>query len=263
MRTQIKQPVAAAMLAAAGVFAASASAGVQQAVEIKMQCHETFAAFPVSFAVARDLVPAEYEVVQFAPGTVILWLPLQDCSSLEVNGEDIGRTPLSHAWIPVVGPQEVVTVPGYGPAYRDYFYSIAEHTTKNLARQLAKQIGYEGHVIESLTLGTLIPTTSGYGVRAGGVVEKAFGNDRSYGYRWVDQVFPVSSAGPIVHTYYHTKNAGKKGETDVRCGVARTGEGYIQLTVDPRSELAVLGTTLLGQSVDLTMECSATMRQFK
>ena len=263
MRIQIKQTVAAAMLVAAGMFSAGAGAGVQQAVDIKMQCLETFGAFPVSFAVARALVPAEYELVQYAPGVVILWLPLQDCSSFKVNGEEVGRTPLNHVWLPVVGPQELVVVPGYGPAYRDYFYSVAEHATPSLIRQLAKQIGYEGHAIESLTLGALMPTTSGYGVRAGAVVEKVFGDGRYYGYRWIEQVFPTSSVGPIVHTYYHTKNAGKMGETDVRCGVLRTGEGYIQLTIDPQSDLAVFGTTLLGQSVDLTIDCSATMRQIK
>lgn len=256
--------VTAALVGAAVALSPKAIAGVQDPVTIEMYCPEMAGFFPVDYAIARSMVPAEYQVVQIAPGYALLWLPIQDCISLKVNGDEIGRTPFIHFWIQVTGPEEYVEVMPGVVAKRDYFYSAFEHTTQNLARKLTKQLGLEGKPIHSLTLGDVIPTPDGYSVRVGGVAEKVLDNGSQYGYRWQEQIFPNPTyIAPIVHTFYHTKNAGKKFEADVRCLVWVDGTGYAQLTVDPLSEAAVFGTVHTGQTMDLTMKCNATMWQIK
>ena len=141
---------------------------------------------------------------------------------------------------------------------------IAEHTTNNLARQLSKQLGFEGRAIEGLTLGAPVPLGDGRFGRIGGVVEKILDDGSSYGYRWQEAFTPFPPmTNAIVHTFHHTKNAGMKAEADVRCLVQVYGTGVAMLAVDPRSALAPLGTTLLGQTMDLTMHCDATMWQTK
>ena len=254
---------AVALAVVAGAFCAHATAGVQEPVTIKMDCPELAGFFPVDYATARSLVPSEYTVVEVAPGKALLWLPIQDCTGFAVNGESLGPTPVVHVWIQVTGPDELVQVDGLW-VKRDYFYSIAAHTTNNVGRQLSKQLGLEGQAIQSLTLGvpTLLP--DGSYLREGGVVEKALGGKNDYGYRWQEAFWQMPEANnAIVHSFYHTKNAGKKMEADVRCLVWVYGGGTAALTVDPRSELAVFGPTLYGQTMDLTMHCDATMWQIK
>jgi hypothetical protein len=263
--TNAKKRIMTALLAAAAVgVTPQAIAGVQEPISIEMHCAQIAGSFPVDYAVARSLVPAEYEVVQVAPGKAFLSMPIQDCISFIFNGNEIGRTPFVHFWIKVAGPEEnVEVIPGVF-AQRDYFYSVAEHTDKNAFRKLGIQMGYEGNPIQSLTLGDVVPTPNGYSVRDGGVVEKALGRAGGYGYRWHAEVvsFPTVVA-PFVHTFYHTKNAGKRAETDVRCIVWINGGGAAELTVDPRSEVAVLGAQLTGQMNHLAMRCNAAMSQIK
>lgn len=261
--TNARRLIVTAVLAGAAVgLSPQVSAGVQDPIALEMYCPQMAGFFPIHYAVARALVPAEYEVLQVAPGYALLTLPIQDCISLKVNGEEIGRTPFIHFWIQVAGPEDYVeVVPGVF-AKRDYFYSFAEHTTANLVRKLSRQLGLEGEPIESLTLGDVVPTPNGYSVREGGVVEKVLGNS-DYGYQWQAKVLPSPFVAPIAHTFYHTKNAGKKFEADVRCLVWVDGTGTAQLTVDPRSEAAVFGPKLNGQANQLTMRCNATMWQLK
>jgi hypothetical protein len=263
--TNARGLIVMAVVAAATVgMTPQAIAGVQDPLSIEMHCAQIAGFFPVDYAVARTLVPAEYEVVQVAPGYALLQMPIQDCISFTFNGNEMGRAPFIHFWIKVAGPEEnVEVIPGvFAP--RDYFYSVAEHTDKNVFRKLAIQIGYEGSPIQSLTLGDVVPMPNGPAVRDGGVVEKALGNAGGYGYQWhaIVASFPTVVA-PFVHTFYHTKNAGKRAETDVRCIIWVNGSGPAQLTVDPRSEAAVLGAQLNGQMNHLTMRCNATMSQIK
>jgi len=263
--TNTRRLIVTAVLAAATVgMTPQASAGVQDPISLEMYCPQMAGFFPVDYAVARSLVPAEYEVVQVAPGYALLQVPIQDCISVKVNGDEIGPTPIIHFWIQVTGPVDNVEVMPGVFAQRDYFYSVVEHTDKNLLRKLVSQLGYEGNPIQSLTLGDVVPTPDGYAVRDGGVVEKVLGSSGGYGYRWHAMVvsFPTVVA-PVVHTFYHTKNAGKRGEADVRCIVWVDGAGPAQLTVDPRSEAAVFGAELTGQARHLTMRCNVTMWQIK
>jgi hypothetical protein len=263
--TNARRLIVTAVLAAAAVgMTPPAIAGVQDPISIEMYCPQMAGFFPVDYAVARSLVPAEYEVVQVAPGYALLQMPIQDCISVKVDGDEIGPTPIIHFWIKVAGPEDSVEVMPGVFAQRDYFYSVVEHTDMNLLHKLVSQLGYEGNPIQSLTLGDVMPTLNGYAVRDGGVVEKVLEDGGEYGYRWHAMVvsFPTVVA-PVVHTFYHTKNAGKRGEADVRCIVWVDGTGPAQLTVDPRSEAAVFGAELTGQANHLTMSCNATMWQIK
>lgn len=255
----------AALPAADRALPAKAGANVQDSLALGMQCAQVLGFFPVDYAIARGLVPPEYELVQLPTGQALLTTPLQDCGGLILNGSPVDPAPFVHFWIQVAGPEEYVEVAPGAVARRDYYYSLFEHTTRsNAARQPVKQLGFEGAPIESMTLGEVVPTANGYSVRTGGVVEGNPNNSNRYGYRWQEQIVPNEPfAAPAVHSFYHTKNPGKKGEADVRCLISVVGTGYAQLTFDARSEAAVFGSTLTGQTVDLTMQCNATMWQIK
>ena len=256
------KPLAVAMQA---VLPTGANDTAESAMTLGMNCSEVMGFFPVDYAIARSLVPAEYELLQLSTGQALLTMPIQNCGGLVLNGSEVAPAPFVHFWIQVTGPEAYVEVVPGAVAKRDYYYSVFEHTTaSNPARQPVKQLGFEGAPIESMTLGDVVPTPNGYSVRSGGVVEKALGNGSQYGYGWQEQIFPNAPyAAPVVHSFYHTKNPGKRGEADVRCLISVEGTGYAQLMVDPRSEAAVFGTSLTGQTVDLMMQCNATLSQIK
>ncbi len=263
--TNARRLIAAAALAAAAAgLSPAAIAGVQPPINVEMYCPQMAALLPLNYSLARSLVPVEYEVLQVAPGYALLMVGVQDCLSIKVNGDEIGKTPFVHFWIKVAGPVESVDVlPGVS-ANRDYFYSVFEHTTPNLLRRLSGQLGVQGDPIDSLTLGDLVPTFGDYAVRAGGVIEKALGGFNGFGYQWQANALTIPTIiAPMVHTFYHTKNAGMKAESDVRCMVWINGTGTVQLTIDPRSQAAVFGSVLTGDANHLTMRCNATMSQIK
>lgn len=242
--------------------------GIQETLTVGMRCSEIMGFFPIDYATARSLVPPEYELVQQPTGQALLAMPIQDCDRLALNGSTIAGAPLVHFWIQVVGPEEFVEVEPGAFAKRDYYYSVSMQTTAgNEARQPVVQLGFEGATIDGMKLGDFAPSDDGHLVRVGGVVEKLSGDGSSYGYRWQELVdaepTTLVPVVPVVHTFRHTKNDGKKAEADVRCMAAVHRKGEVQLTIDPRSEAAVFGSTLNGQSMDLDMSCEATMSQVK
>jgi hypothetical protein len=255
----------AALVGGAGAPLRNATAGVQQPVTLEMHCSQVSGFFPIDYATARSLVPVEYDVVQIAPGQALLVQPIQDCHRLVLNGSEIDPAPFVHFWIKIAGPEDFVEIAPGAIARRDYFYSIFEQTTpENDVRLPVYQLGFEGWPIDSMMMGDAVPTANGYSVRVGGVVERDLRNGGQIGYQWQEQIFAhPPQAAPAAHSFYHTKNAGKMGQADVRCLIESVASGYMQLTVDPRSEVAVFGTTLTGQSMDLTMQCNATMWQVK
>lgn len=261
--TKARKLIATAVLAAATVGLSPRAVAGQGSLALDMYCDQITGYFPVDYAVARGLVPAEFQLVQVSPGYALLYVPLQDCMSLKVNGEEIGRTPFAQFWIQVAGPEEYVEIWG-ATAKRDYYYAIEIQSTKNLVSKLATQLGFEGDVIESMALGEAIPNSEGGSVRSGEVVKKAAGNAR-YGYKWQATVLPIPTVVlPSAHTFYHTKSAGKKAEADVRCwGWIGGFGGSMQLTVDPLSEAAIFGRVLTGTSNHLTMKCDVAMSRIK
>lgn len=267
----MKRLIVAAVAALSSLAPAVANASEQEELSVVMKCTQMATFFPVDYAIARSLVPDEYELVLVAPDKALLLIPFQDCHELQLNNEGLAtpaaHVEANHAWIQVQGPEDYPEVrPGEIPglrAKRDYYYSIEDQTTLNPLYHAFVQMGYNGQHFESQTLSPLVPVPGGY-ARIGNVVERILEDGSTRGFQLQEAVTPNPMfVAPVAHTFMANRGT-KKASADVRCLIWSDGSGFVKLTADPGTTLSTFGSTLFGVTIDLNpMECNVTVIQEK
>lgn len=217
------------------------------------------ASFPVDPAVARQLVPMEYELDPEPDGKAKGALVVQYCSKLVLEGEDLGGTAFAHQWIKIKGPYEMAPIRGAERTFPTfYWYVLEDQTTNDKLMAAGKRAGMNYTKIESL----LLEPTQGQ------VVEKKF-MDKQVGYVWTNVRNPIPKT-PVGmnHRFYHNvkndPNIKDKtvGKGHVKCllhVVSRNGSATIQ--ADPKSAAGKFKASVLtGSSLDFQpMQCQATI----
>jgi hypothetical protein len=131
--------------------------------EVRQQCDEIAAFFPVDLALARQWVPPAYNLAVDAQGNAggaLIFMNCPNYLSLATpnspplqRGENIAPGSVVHLWFMVQGPAQVLPVPGAqitGPT--QYAYAVADLVTSPIAAGVYRRAGKNTVLIRSTTL---------------------------------------------------------------------------------------------------------------
>ncbi len=131
--------------------------------EVRQQCNEIAAFFPVPFARARHWVPPAYKLAIDAQGDAVGALVFMNCpecyslatpnSPLLERGENIAPGSVVHLWFLLEGPVQVLTVPGaQATAPTQYAYAVADLVTSPIAARVYRRAGKNAVLISGASL---------------------------------------------------------------------------------------------------------------
>lgn len=131
--------------------------------EVRQQCNEIAAFFPVDLALARQWVPPEYSLAVDAQGNAGGALILMNCPtyfSLATpnspplqGGENTAPGSVVHLWFMLQGPAQVLPVPGAQvTAPTQYAYAVADLVTSPIAVRVYRRAGKNAVLISGTTL---------------------------------------------------------------------------------------------------------------
>ena len=131
--------------------------------EVRQQCNEIAAFFPVDLALARQWVPPAYDLAVDAQGNAGGALILQNCPnyfSLTTpnspplqGGENTAPGSVVHLWFMLQGPAQVLPVPGaQATAPTQYAYAVADLVTSPIAARVYRRAGKNAVLISGTTL---------------------------------------------------------------------------------------------------------------
>ena len=178
----------------------------------ELACRESAQFLAVDPAIARGYVPRGYTVFvsdqdaadvsrALPDGSAVLVTIYQECSAASWDGMQLAPLKMVHHWVRLVGPQEILPVPGTSrtlPTY--YWYMLDDPTTSIALRRRLREAGVTSSKIESIELGYDIN-----GVRTGKVVERSTPGASDYiSYSFVENNRPSEQLPVGVnHRLYH------------------------------------------------------------
>jgi hypothetical protein len=206
--------------------------------------HEMFSRYYVDPVIAQLHVPSKWKVKIHENGKAFLYVLVQKCSKMVLDKVlKVGSVGMSHIWIELEGPHEVITpFPGTTRSLPTwYWYTLPHQLDSRLAALLFGFGGIDAQPIQEVSLGG-DPGSS----RSGKVIE---GYSPEVGYSWTEtsQLYQ----GPDIITGSHRiyrKYGVRESEAHVRCFTHFLGEGQVSLNVSPDSAIGKLGfgTALTG-----------------
>jgi hypothetical protein len=241
-------------------------------------------AYEVDPAAAAKVLPAEYTLALHtsADGSQkgLVYLQTSKCNGTG-NGEDISPFDLADAWLIIEGPLELIEVPGAVlnvPTV--YVYVLKAQTTSVWIKKNCARIHFEKELVRALD----ISDTGDLPPRVGSLVEmtgegyqwaKFFPCETPpgspYGECWMfpapDPKIPVGYAvqglpvGMSVKGWINQGN-GKVAKKEMSCLMNIFGQGFVRLSIDPRSHMldaGVFGPSQSGLSYDSVAQCDLLM----
>ena len=142
---------------------ASSSPGNPTLSEVRQQCNEIAAFFPVDLALARRWVPQTYKLVVDAQGKAsgaliflncpkYFWVTTPNSPPLQ-EGKNTAPGSVVHLWFMLQGPDETLPVPGAQvTAPTRYAYAIADLVTSPIVAQMYRRAGKNAVLISGTTL---------------------------------------------------------------------------------------------------------------
>lgn len=131
--------------------------------EVRQQCNEIAAFFPVDSAVARRCVPPAFGLAVDAQGNAggaLIFLNCPKCFSLTTpnspplqRGEDTAPGSVVHLWFMLRGSAQVLPVPGAEVTTpTQYAYAVADLVTSPIAARVYRRAGKNAVLISGATL---------------------------------------------------------------------------------------------------------------
>ncbi len=131
--------------------------------EVRQQCNEIAAFFPVPLSRARQWVPPAYNLAVDAQGNAVGALVFMNCpncyllatpnSSPLQRGVNIAPGSVVHLWFMLQGPAQVLKVPGaQETASTQYAYAVADLVTSAIAARVYRHAGKNAVLLSSATL---------------------------------------------------------------------------------------------------------------
>jgi len=234
-----------------------AVAGCTHEMELR-DCRELFVEFPVDAARAQADLPSGYQVKLRDDGRAVLLLMVQDCERGRLD-RILPIEPLrfAHAWIEVVGPEEV------GPVLAGtlrslptaYYYATPHQLESRVGHWALSAVGIASQRVDAISLGG----TPGPD-RKGEVVES---RGRA-GYRWTDVGRLWSEGRYVTGRRRFDREIGglwrRRTTGTVECRSRFLGQSEVALEADPDSAIGrlQLGGALRGEGylVEMT-DCRA------
>jgi len=209
-------------------------------------CEETFSHYYVDPGVARRTVPPKWQVKVHENGQALVLIMVQECDKMVLDYLiDVGPVGMSHVWIELEGPEEVVTpLPETTGSLPTRYWFIMPHQLDNrLARVLFGLVGVDAQLVEKVSLGG-----EPGGARHGEVIE---GGSRQAEYTWTE-TSQLYSAPEIVtgsQRFYRVYGA-CESEAYAKCESHFLGDAGVSLSATADSVIGKLGfgTSLSGFS---------------
>jgi hypothetical protein len=250
-------------------------------VDVQMQCNTMVGVFEIDPVAARAVLPAKYELALQPSGNALVYLQTSNCDG-SGNGEPMGAFDLADAWLIIEGPPDYQPIEGaYVTLPTTYVYVLMAQTTSKWVKTRCAQIHFPKTLIRSLDVGGPIAP-----LRSGSVVEMT-----KRGYSWTEffpcmttpgspygecwmfpdpaPKIPVGFMEPVFPVGYNirgfvNRSPGTEAKKEMGCLMNLAGQGFVQLELDPESDLAKLGIFQNGQVgyfFDATANCHLVMSQ--
>lgn len=207
-------------------------------------CKEMFSQYYVDPDIAQQNVPSKWKVKIHSNGKALLLVMIQQCEKMVVdNLIDVGSVGMSHIWIEVEGPPEVVTpLPATTRSLPTRYWHILPHQLDNpLARMLFGLAGVDVQLVRKVSLGG-----DPGGTRSGEVIE---GDSPDAKYNWTEtsQLYPAPDIVTGSQRFYRKYGVRESGAY-AKCESHFLGDSQVSLGATTDSVVGKLGfgTSLTG-----------------
>jgi len=205
---------------------------------------EMFSWYYVDPIIAQKHVPPKWKVKVNKNGMASLYLLVQKCDKMVLNKIlNVGSVGMSHIWIELEGPLEVVTpFKGTTRSLPTWYWYILPHQLENkLATLMFNIAGIAAQSIQEVSLGGKPGS-----IRYGKIIEE---DSPEIGYTWNEKSQLYSKPDIVTGSHRIYRKYGlRESEAHVKCLTHFIGEGNVNLTASPDSAIGKLGfgTTLNG-----------------
>jgi hypothetical protein len=207
--------------------------------------NEMFSRYYVDPNVAQQNVPSKWQVKIHDNGKAILLVMVQNCKKMVLDYLSIGHVIMSHIWIELEGPYELIQpLPGTTRTLPTWYWYILPHQVdKGLARTFFAMAGVSVQKVEKISL-----SGKPGSIRYGEVIEKRSGEEK---YTWAEKSQSYTQPDIVTGSHRFFKKYGiRESEAHTVCHTHFLGEGSVTLNASPSSSITRLGfgTTLNGFS---------------
>ena len=209
-------------------------------------CKEMFSQYYVDPDIARQTVPSKWKVKIHSNGKALLLVMVQQCEKMVLdNLIDVGSVGMSHIWIEVEGPHEVVTpLPGTTRSLPTrYWYILPHQLDDRLARMLFGLVGVDSQSVRKVSLGG-----DPGGTRSGEVIERDF-PEAKYNWTETSQLYPAPDIVTGSQRFYR-KYGVRESAAYAKCESHFLGDSQVSFSATTDSVVGRLGfgTSLTGIS---------------
>jgi len=207
---------------------------------------EMFSRYYVDPDIAQQNVPSKWKVKIHDNGKALLLVMVQNCKKMVLDYIfNVGSVGMSHIWIELEGPYEVVTpLPGTTRSLPTWYWYILPHQLDGyLAHMLFGLAGADSRLVKKVSLGG-----DPDGTRSGEVIEGHFPEAKYY---WTEtsQLYPTPDIVTGSHRFYR-KYGVRESAAHAKCFTHFLGDGQVILSATSDSVVGKLGfgTSLTGFS---------------
>jgi hypothetical protein len=207
--------------------------------------NEMFSRYHVDPDIAQQSVPSKWKVKVHHNGKALLLVMVQIIKKMVLDYVlNVGSVRMSHVWIELEGPVEVVApLPGTSKSLPTWYWYIMPHQTDNRwASALMSSAGVPIQAVKEVSVGYPAGTRSGEVVEEGTV---------GRGYNWVEtaQLYAQPDVVTGSHRFYR-KYGHRESAAHTICYTHFLVESKVNLIASPDSAVGKLGfdTSLSGFS---------------
>ncbi len=201
------------------------------------RCREMFSQYDMDPEVARQNVPTKWKVKIQDNGQALLLVMVQECEKMVLDKlVNVGAVGMSHIWIELEGPDELVTpLPGTTRSLPTRYWYILPHQFDNsLARTLIALMGVDTQLVQEVSLGG-----DPGGTRSGEVIE---GSSPVANYHWIETsaLYPQADVVTGSQRFYRTYGV-RESAAVAKCESHFLGDAQVTLNAEPGSQVGKLG----------------------
>src|SRR4030042_1360735 len=206
---------------------------------------EIFSRYYIDQEKARKLVPKKWKIKIHENGKALLLIMVQECGKMVLDYLlNIGSVGMSHIWIELEGPHEVLPpLPGTTRTLPTWYWYILPHQLeKPIAHYLFRLAGVDSQQVQKVKLGGDLSE-----FRSGEVIEDSSGS----GYSWAEKSELYSTPDVVTGSHrFYRKYGVRESWAHAKCFTHFLGESQVSLSASEDSVIAKLGfgTALTGFS---------------
>ncbi len=207
---------------------------------------EMFSRYYVDPDIAQQNVPSKWKVKTHDNGKALLLVMVQKCKKMVLDYLiNVGSVGMSHIWIELEGPYEVVTpLPGTVRSLPTWYWYILPHQLDDRwVRVLFGIVGVAAQSVRKVSLG------GDPGDTRSGEVTEGDSPDAKYSWTETSQLYPAPDIVTGSHRFYR-KYGMRESAAHAKCFTHFLGDGQVSLSATSDSAFGKLGfgTSLTGVS---------------